>query len=213
MAKLKTAFANAFLLVIAPARANADPLNRWARAIAEAASRFALPKQWIRDVMRIESGGVATNEGRPVVSAAGAMGLMQLMPATWHDMQDQLRLGSNPFDPHDNIIAGSAYLRLMYDRFGYPGMFAAYNLGPTRYSAVLLGRPLPAETRAYLKRVTRMEMKSRSVRIEPDLISSPIVWNPGAAHGVQVDKSLFVPLGRIALPADPVQKRAPERGL
>src|SRR3546814_20120525 len=44
------------------------------------------------------------------------------------------------------------YLRLMYDRFGYPGLFAAYNAGPGRYADHLsTGRPLPGETRAYLK--------------------------------------------------------------
>src|SRR3546814_21045489 len=43
------------------------------------------------------------------------------------------------------------YLRLMYDRFGYPGLFAAYNAGPGRYADHLsTGRPLPGETRAYL---------------------------------------------------------------
>ena len=76
---------------------------------------------------------------------------MQLMPATWREMRSALGLGSNPHDPHDNILAGSAYLRAMYDRFGYPGLFAAYNAGPHRYTAFLAGaRPLPAETRSYV---------------------------------------------------------------
>lgn len=197
MAKVTAQFAIALLFFTAPAPATGDPLNRWAHAIEEAATRFGLPKEWIRDVLRIESGGAAMSGGRPLVSAAGAMGLMQLMPATWHDMQDQLRLGPDPFDPHDNIIAGSAYLRLMYDRFGYPGMFAAYNLGPTRYAEVLLGRRLPAETRAYVKRVIRMEIKSRPTLLEPVSISFPAGWDLGAANAVQLGKGLFVPLGRI----------------
>jgi membrane-bound lytic murein transglycosylase B len=101
--------------------------------------------------MDIESGGRALIDGRPVVSRAGAMGLMQLMPGTWRDMRALLGLGPDPFDPHDNILAGAAYLRLMYDRFGYPGLFAAYNAGPGQYRASLGGgRRLPAETRAYV---------------------------------------------------------------
>ena len=58
------------------------------------------------------------------------MGLMQLMPATWAAMRAEHGLGHDPHDPRDNILAGTAYLRAMYDRFGYPGLFAAYNAGP-----------------------------------------------------------------------------------
>ena len=43
------------------------------------------------------------------------MGLVQLMPATWMDMRARLSLGSNPDDPRDNILAGTFFLRLMYD--------------------------------------------------------------------------------------------------
>lgn len=131
----------------------ADPVDRWSREIAEASHRFGIPEQWIRRVIRIESGGRTRLGGLPVVSSAGAMGLMQLMPATWHDMRALLGLGADAFDPGDNILAGTAYLRLMYDRFGYPGLFAAYNAGPARYAAHLAsGGKLPAETRAYVAR-------------------------------------------------------------
>src|SRR3546814_13999304 len=42
----------------------------------------------------------------------------------------------------------------MYDRFGYPGLFGAYNAGPARYAAFVSdGRPLPAETRAYVRQL------------------------------------------------------------
>ena len=60
------------------------------------------------------------------------------------------RLGGNPYDPRDNILAGAAYLREMHDRYGSPGFLAAYNAGPGRYEEYLAGRPLPAETRAYV---------------------------------------------------------------
>src|SRR3546814_6544602 len=92
--------------------------------------------------------------GRPIRSRAGARGLMQLMPATWADMRARLGLGRNPDDPRDNILAATFFLRLMYDRFGYPGLFGAYNAGPGAYSAWLAGnRRLPRETVAYLDSV------------------------------------------------------------
>ena len=72
------------------------------------------------------------------------------MPKTWGQMRNRLGLGNDPDNPRDNILAGTFYLRLMYDRFGYPGLFAAYNAGPGRYAEHLAGRPLPAETIAYL---------------------------------------------------------------
>ena len=139
-------------LLVAATPANAVPDDRWGAEIAEASARFAIPADWIRRVIRAESGGQAMRGGRPVVSAAGAMGLMQLMPGTWRDVRALLGLGRDPFDPRDNILAGTFYLRSMYDRFGYPGLFAAYNAGPSRYAAFLAGSgPLPAETRAYVE--------------------------------------------------------------
>ncbi|MEV5023073.1 lytic transglycosylase domain-containing protein [Sphingobium sp. LMA1-1-1.1] len=142
------------LLFAAPASANSqeiDPVARWHAEIADASVRFGVPVAWIERVMRAESGGMTMLDGRPITSRAGAIGLMQLMPATWAAMRATYGLGGNPHDPHDNILAGTAYLRAMYDRFGYPGLFGAYNAGPGRYAAYLAtGRPLPGETRAYL---------------------------------------------------------------
>jgi soluble lytic murein transglycosylase-like protein len=149
VAALRTLTLTVALFVATPAAA--DPLDRWRVEIAEASARFGVPVAWIERVMRAESGGQTMLGGRPITSHAGAMGLMQLMPATWTAMRAAHGLGSNPHDPHDNILAGTAYLRTMYDRFGYPGLFAAYNAGPGRYAAHLAsGRALPGETRAYL---------------------------------------------------------------
>jgi len=135
--------------------AQAQTVANWRPFVAEASLRFGLPITWIERVMQAESGGRTMLNGRPIVSRAGAMGLMQLMPGTWNELRAALRLGSDPFDPRDNIFAGTAYLRRMYDRYGYPGMFAAYNAGPGRYAAYLAGRQaLPGETRAYLAAVT-----------------------------------------------------------
>ena len=96
--------------------------------------------------MRQESGGQ-----EDVISWAGAMGLMQVMPDTYEGLRDRYNLGEDPFDPHNNILAGTAYLREMYDRFGSPGFLAAYNAGPQRLDAYLSsGRALPSETVNYV---------------------------------------------------------------
>lgn len=135
-------------------RSSARQIDRWSSHIEEASARFGIPGNWIRRVMRAESGGRTTMDGRPITSRAGAMGLMQLMPRTWAEMRARHGLGQNPHDPRANILAGAAYLRAMYDRFGYPGLFAAYNAGPTRYAEHLArGRRLPAETVAYVAAV------------------------------------------------------------
>lgn len=140
------------LTFAAPVRA--DPLDRWSEHVAEASLRFGIPQAWIRRVMRAESGGRTTLNGRPIVSHAGAQGLMQLMPGTWSAMRAANGLGNDVHDPRDNILAGTAYLRAMYDRFGYPGLFAAYNAGPGRYAEHLAtGHRLPAETVAYVAAV------------------------------------------------------------
>ena len=134
-----------------PAGAQQAPVERPSRSdpygayIAEAAQRFGVPEAWIRAVMRVESAGEVR-----AISSAGAMGLMQVMPATWAELRVRHRLGGNPYDPRDNILAGAAYLREMHDRYGSPGFLAAYNAGPGRYEEYLAGRPLPAETRAYV---------------------------------------------------------------
>jgi soluble lytic murein transglycosylase-like protein len=133
---------------------HAETVAGWHAYIVEASSRFGVPTAWIERVMQAESGGRTALAGRPIRSSAGAMGLMQLMPGTWADTRARLGLGGNPDDPRDNILAGTFYLRLMYDRFGYPGLFAAYNASPRRYADYLAGHArLPAETAAYLARV------------------------------------------------------------
>jgi hypothetical protein len=118
-------------------------------AIAEASQRFGVPQAWIRAVMRVESAG-----NPAAVSSAGAVGLMQVMPETFADLRAKLGLGGDPFAVRDNILAGAAYLRRMFDRYGSPGFLAAYNAGPGRWEAHLAGgQPLPKETVAYLVRL------------------------------------------------------------
>ena len=120
--------------------------------VAEASQRFGLPEQWIYAVMRTESAGRVG-----AVSSAGAMGLMQLMPGTWARQRTRFGLGADPFDPRDNIIAGTSYLRELYDSYGDSGFLAAYNAGPGRYEEWRdRGRPLPSETRAYVAKIAPM---------------------------------------------------------
>jgi len=100
--------------------------------------------------MHQESGGE-----QQATSPVGAMGLMQVMPATYDGLRVRYQLGDDPYDPHNNILAGTAYIREMYDRFGAPGFLAAYNAGPDRVDSYLAGRAvLPDETVNYLAAIT-----------------------------------------------------------
>jgi hypothetical protein len=123
--------------------------DRFADFVAEASRRFDVPAHWIRAVMYVESSANVR-----ALSPKGAMGLMQIMPETYAALRARCALGANPYDPHDNILAGAAYLREMLDRYGAPGFLAAYNAGPTRYEEHLrTGRPLPIETQQYVARL------------------------------------------------------------
>ena len=129
-------------------------IERWTPTIKAAAEKFGIAEDWIKAVIRMESGGrTLLSEKKPITSDKGAMGLMQVMPATYHDMQQQYGLGGNPYDPHDNIFAGAAYLSWLHDRYGYPKMFAAYNAGPGTVEAK---HTLPNETRAYVKGIANI---------------------------------------------------------
>lgn len=131
-------------------------MKRWNPLIAEASKRFGVPQSWLRAVMQAESGGrTMLDQTHKIVSSAGAMGLMQLMPQTYEDMRVAYGLGQDPFDPHDNVMAGAAYLRFLRGKYGYPTMFAAYNDGPGNLEQRLRdGGLLPTETRLYLVNVT-----------------------------------------------------------
>jgi hypothetical protein len=127
------------------------PEDPWGPYIREASQRYGFPDPWIRAVMRQESGGQQYRNGQLTTSAAGAIGLMQVMPETYAELRGRYGLGPDPYYPRDNILAGTAYLRELYDRFGSPGFLAAYNAGPQRESDHLTGgRPLPAQTVAYV---------------------------------------------------------------
>lgn len=171
---------------------------QWKSLIERAANRFDLPERWVRAVMHAESAGCVTMDGAPTVSYAGAMGLMQLMPHTWATYRDKLQLGDDPHDPSDNVFAGTAYLRDLYDRYGWPGVVAAYHAGPTRYSEHLSGgRPLPRVTRDYVTRVASLagehdpgELPDRSLFAERPSVAT--TFDPPADD--QQNRRLFVDL-------------------
>jgi soluble lytic murein transglycosylase-like protein len=144
---------------IIPRAAMSDPIDQWAPMLDEASRKFGIPVAWIRAVMRVESDGQTMLNGAPITSPAGAMGLMQVMPDTYAEMQICYGLGADPYDPRDNILAGTAYLREMYQRYGYPDLFAAYNAGPARFDEFLYnGASLPPETTAYLEKLGHLEL-------------------------------------------------------
>jgi len=138
-------------------RPNDSAVLPFAAFVTEASKRFGVPEHLIRAVMQVESG--AKQRAR---SSKGAMGLMQIMPRTWAELRARYGLGADPFDPRDNILAGAAYIRELYDRYGAPGSLAAYNAGPGRYERHLAtGRPLPDETQAYVATLVPMINRAR----------------------------------------------------
>jgi soluble lytic murein transglycosylase-like protein len=172
--------------------------NSAATAVSDAAVRFGIPEQWIYAVMRAESAG-RVNATSPV----GAMGLMQIMPATWAVLSARYGLGGDPYDRRANIMAGAAYIREMHDRYGAPGFLAAYNAGPGRYEAYLnSGRALPAETRHYVAKIAPSldgSQRPASISAAPD----PYAWTRAAlfasrASGVPTD-AVAAPPARVSV--------------
>lgn len=145
-------------------------VDRWSSLIADASERFGVAEDWIRAVIRMESGGrTLQGDNRPITSDAGAMGIMQIMPQTYQEMRQRYGLGANPYDPHDNVLAGTAYLSWLYGKYGYPKLFAAYNAGPgTLEARIASAHELPNETRAYVSGIARiLGIKSNPVLSTP----------------------------------------------
>ncbi|KXV62772.1 murein transglycosylase [Acetobacter orleanensis] len=136
-------------------RAPGPAVDAWRPYIQEASTRFSIPQSWIRAIMQQESGGHQYMHGRLTRSIHGAVGLMQIKPDTYRELARRYRLGSDPYNPHDNIMAGSGYIRELYDRFGSPGFVAAYNCGPQcEENHRSRGASLPSYARTYLAAVS-----------------------------------------------------------
>ena len=85
------------------------------------------------------------------------MGLMQIMPETWDELRARNGLGPNPTIPQTTYWLAQHTSGSCIDRYGAPGFLAAYNAGPGRYEHHLAtGRPLPAETQAYVAMLAPM---------------------------------------------------------
>ena len=119
--------------------------------VQEAAEQTGVPEPVLWAVIGVES-----NASVRALSPKGAMGAMQLMPGTWARLRSKLHLGIDPFDAHDNILAGAVYLRFLYGLYGWDGVFAAYNAGPGRYESHRdRGQSLPLETQGYVGRIAK----------------------------------------------------------
>jgi soluble lytic murein transglycosylase-like protein len=116
-------------------------------AIEQAAARHNVDPNLVRAVVKVES-----NFNPNAVSRKGAMGLMQLMPATAR----QLKL-KNPFDPEQNVDAGVRHLKQLLESYGgdVKLTLAAYNAGAGAV-ARSSGVPRYAETQNYVRRITNL---------------------------------------------------------
>lgn len=115
--------------------------------IQKASSRYGVDSGLIRRVIEAES-----NFRQDAVSPKGAMGLMQLMPGTARE------LGlSDPFDPKENIMAGTRYLKKLLDRYdgSIPHALAAYNWGMGNLDS--RRSQMPSETKNYVAKITGIE--------------------------------------------------------
>jgi len=123
-----------------------DDINTYDRIIKEASRRHGIDFCLVKAIIQAES-----SFNPRAVSKKGARGLMQIMPENYTALNIE-----DPFDPHQNIMGGTRYFRLLYDR--YQGKLAlslsAYNAGPTivdRYQCI---PPIP-ETERYVEKVMR----------------------------------------------------------
>lgn len=130
--------------------------------VQNAADRHQLDPALIKAVISTESGWNSR-----AISQKGAMGLMQLIPATAQ------RLGvGNPFDPAQNVEGGTTYLKSLLDRYNgdLPKSLAAYNAGE-RAVDLTGGVPAYRETQQYVQKVTRAYFR-------PDSGRAATLWNP-----------------------------------
>jgi soluble lytic murein transglycosylase-like protein len=159
--------------------------------IAAAAARYGVPSSIALAVARAESG-----YNQAAVSSAGAIGVMQLMPAT------AAGLGVNPWDEDQNIAGGTQLLAQLYSRYGsWDLALAAYNAGPgavDRYGGI----PPFAETQAFVPRVLAYAGMEPSLYQPYDMV--PAAWDewPGTmdqGQGQTDNTGLFLLAAAVAI--------------
>lgn len=134
-----------------------DPARyrRYDASIQEACKTFSMPEAFVRAIIKVES-----DYDPNVVSWAGAQGLMQLMPGTGRRMNV-----TDPFDPHQNIMGGTRYLRYLANLFGGDMVLtiAGYHAGE---GAVMKNDGVPPYTMThnYIKRVLRFYNEYKQAR-------------------------------------------------
>jgi soluble lytic murein transglycosylase-like protein len=131
-----------------------EPAKAYEGIVREAAALYRVDPSLIRSVMQAESGFDAS-----AVSRAGAMGLMQLMP----EIAEAFGV-EHPFDPRENIMAGTRLLRELLDQHGgnLRLAIASYNAGPTAIANYGGAVPPFPETQDYVKRVTGLIADARN---------------------------------------------------
>lgn len=130
---------------VGPTAAVLKGTGTYQAVIQQAAARHGVDPTLVRAVVSTESGG-----NPAATSPVGAMGLMQLMPATARSLGVE-----HPYDPRENIEGGTGYLASLTQQFGLEKGLAAYNAGPgtvTRYGGI----PPYRETQNYVNRVLKL---------------------------------------------------------
>ncbi len=157
--------------MVLPQRQKADMLTRsdFSSYVHQAAAKYDLEPELIKAVITTESNG-----NHRAVSRKGAIGLMQLMPATANDLNV-----INPFNPEENIEGGTRYLKQLLERFNgnLTLALAAYNSGPKtveKYGAV----PPILETRQYVKKVFSLYNGKRTYELSDMRSSSQKPYSP-----------------------------------
>ncbi|MBI9085821.1 MAG: transglycosylase SLT domain-containing protein [Desulfobacterales bacterium] len=125
---------------------NAGPAARFDKLIQRAAEAHGVEISLLKAIIKAES-----DFDPKAVSKRGAMGLMQIMPENLEGFRV-----ANPFDPRENVMAGTRYFKTLFDRFDgrLPLALAAYNAGPTTVDRYRSIPPFP-ETRRYVEKVMR----------------------------------------------------------
>lgn len=143
--------------------------------IADAANANGLDPQLLLQQALAES-----SLNQTAKSSAGAIGVMQLEPAT------AAGLGVNPYDTAQNIQGGAAYMAQLLDQYGgdQQKALAAYNAGPTRVNAAIAANgdswlsALPSETQNYVAKILgSVSSSDAQVSFTPDSVTSGIQFN------------------------------------